>query len=523
MGRSQRDMQSVVLVEADAAGAPAVADRDDHPGPLAEEPADRGPGSAHLAAARTWALRRWWPVAAALVLVVGTGALVSDRREAARVAALAGIPGFLSPLDGPVAELWRARDEQYIGLSVLGNLVLGVAYQTDGTTDVVGLDALSGAVTWRTPVLSGRSDVNTGWTSCVLPARRGPGEPTAENAVAACIVVDTSETVAGSDYGATFPTAARLLLIDAYDGAVRAEQDVAASTSVSTLGADLLISYVDADGRAHVRRTDALASTDRWTFTSPERVPADDDQYPQLQTVVNDDVVLANASVFSSSGGNSTGTSWALAGATGALLHTEEDAAGGWVDVATGGSTLLTPVSADPSSGTRVVDVASGRAFTADAVATWMAADDRSLPGLLVMQSLSGADLVAYELATGTPRWTVRADGANGTVVVDGRIIRAGSKEITAIDGRTGKAVWTTPLQQPGSAGYQYGGPGGSLATDGRLVLLTRPDGGGQVLAAYGLDDGRERWTVPVDQSLYLTPVEGRLFGWSQNGYVAFG
>lgn len=43
------------------------------------------------------------------------------------------------------------------------------------------------------------------------------------------------------------------------------------------------------------------------------------------------------------------------------------------------------------------------------------------------------------------------------------------------------------------------------------------------MLAAYGLDDGRERWTVPVDQSLYLTTVEGRLFGWSQDGYVAFG
>jgi len=60
--------------------------------------------------------------------------------------------------------------------------------------------------------------------------------------------------------------------------------------------------------------------------------------------------------------------------------------------------------------------------------------------------------------------------------------------------------------------------------TDGRLLLVTQLGPGGEMtLTAYGADDGRKRWQTKLADDLWLTVVDGRLYGWTGQGIIAFG
>jgi len=126
--------------------------------------------------------------------------------------------------------------------------------------------------------------------------------------------------------------------------------------------------------------------------------------------------------------------------------------------------------------------------------------------------------LIAYDRASGRPRWTAPAGGGGpaSALVIDGRIIRTGVDRLTSIDGRAGQPLWTTPVELAEMS---------ALATDGRVVLLTRPrPDGGSTLSAYGLDDGRLRWETELRRdNLWLIGVGGRLYGLLDQGLAALG
>ena len=120
-------------------------------------PARPGPSTKGIQP-RSWVRRRapWLVTAAALVVgSLAVTQLVLDHREDARVAALAGIPGVLPPVDESIGVLWRA-DAELAPVIRSGALVDGVLVggmqDPAGAAVIVGLDPATGEVAWRTPV-----------------------------------------------------------------------------------------------------------------------------------------------------------------------------------------------------------------------------------------------------------------------------------------------------------------------------------------------------------------------------------
>ena len=459
-------------------------------------------GGAPARTARGW----WWPVAAGLVIVVGAAAVDADRLEAARLATLAGIPGILAPIEGPVAELWRSDLSQWLGQGDAAGQVVGVRAGPDGSADVVGIDPVTGEAAWR--AAARRPGAVDGWVSCATPdAARSTDGPDATRLVA-CVVADevviTAENTAGYVYS---PARSRLLVVDPTTGAVLSDAPTDPSTSVAAIGADLLFSRVDDAGRVHVARTGGRGAADRWTFTSPEPLPVDDFRQRVATVTVVDGLVVVDA-----------GSTWVLSG-TGEILARWNPGPmsdlGGRVEVVGGGRLIAKPAVTDGGAArTEVLDPVSGRSFTAMGRPSRPAVDDGSLADLLLMQSRSSGDLVAHDLFSGRLRWT-SPGGSAGVLVIAGRVVRAVGDELRSIDGRTGETVWTTPIRPSTQS---------SLATDGQVVLLPEEDPDlGLVLAAYGLDDGWPRWRADVADDLYPFAMAGRLYGASERGLVALG
>ena len=98
----------------------------------------------------------------------------------------------------------------------------------------------------------------------------------------------------------------------------------------------------------------------------------------------------------------------------------------------------------------------------------------------------------------------------------DGRVVRLDPDGLRAVDGRSGAVVWTTPFEQTGH---------GSLVTDGRVVVAgTAGEGGARTITAFGLDDGRPRWSTELGPDVHLLHVaDRRLYGYTSGGLVVLG
>jgi len=498
-------MQEVVLVEFDSREAPGP--NGESPDPRIPPPDDLGHPAGASAGAWPRQARRWWRVSAGLALIVVVSTVVADRRESARLAALADVPGILAPLDGPVTELWHSDVSVWPGLEEVAGRLVGVEAHRDGSVDVVALDPLTGEAVWRAAARpSGAMDVGT---SCALPKPPRLTNDSNGTPVVVCVVVDEAAATDEAAGPVARPTKARLLVLDATTGAVLSDGPTEPSTSVGAIGTDIVISHVDAAGRVHVARTDARGTTDRWTFTGPGPLPAN----PSLQDAsvqVVDGLILVAAA----------GSCWVLSG-DGDLVHAwtadPTTGAGGRVEVLHRGNLLVEPATTDGgASGSEVIDLATELSFTAEGYPVGAVPDDASLAYLILMQSAAGDDLVAYDIASGRRRWTTPGTIGGGLVVINGRVIHSGTDELRSIDGRTGETVWATPVERVAQT---------SLVSDGRLVLLTQPDpDGGVVLTAYGLDDGRLRWQADVADDLhFLIAFDGKLYGWADQGLIALG
>ncbi|WNB84284.1 hypothetical protein [Cellulomonas sp. ATA003] len=156
MSPSQRDMRDVVLH--DDPGSPGS----DDPAP----PVGAPPRRAWLTPRRLWAL------AAVLVLAVAVAAVVDSRRSDAALVDLRGLPGVLAPVDGPVRELWRADGLSMWQTARIDGLLVGPAQIELGRVDAVGLAEATGAVVWRTPLVT--EGERAGGVTCAVPEVGGP-------------------------------------------------------------------------------------------------------------------------------------------------------------------------------------------------------------------------------------------------------------------------------------------------------------------------------------------------------------
>jgi outer membrane protein assembly factor BamB len=434
-----------------------------------------------------------------VAVVLGAGALDSWR-ESTALAQVAESPASLDPIDGPLRELWRTEDLFLNGFDRVGGLLVGSGYRSGGAVDAVGLDPATGAEVWTTPLSpDGRE---TGGAQCVTP---DPAAGRADAAVTVCVVVDeTGPTDDAALTGAMQPSVSRFVVLDSATGRVLSEEPTAPGTSLAVLGADVVFGSLDDAGRLQVRRTDARGERVRWEFTSPEPLGASD--YGRWAWVdVVDGLVVA---------GGEAG--WVLS-AEGRPLHSWEPPphGGGWVDLV-GHGLLVQQSRGDPSTW-EVVDVRTSASFEIDGHPAFTPVDDGSAGDILLTQAPAGG-LAAYDVTDGRRRWSApesRADGG-AQLIVDGRVVQAQYDGIGALDATTGAPLWTTPLIPV---------PQFTLVTDGQLVLCVAVrDAPDQVLAAYGLDDGRLRWEVDLPEGLdYLFAVDGSLYGYARSGLVAFG
>jgi outer membrane protein assembly factor BamB len=296
------------------------------------------------------------------------------------------------------------------------------------------------------------------------------------------------------------PRRARLLVLAPGTGEVLEERSVDPRTSVAALGADVVVQGVADDGAVTVSRSDPRSGRVRWTFASPPTAPP-----PQLGPVLTDDGLV----VVPGEAG------WVLDG-DGDVVHAWEvdrPAPAGWADVQRG-RVLIRPMR-DLLGSTSVVDLDSGRSFLTDGYPLAPTADDGSTGELVLIQSALGDGLVAYDLGTGRPVWSVDGEDAGGVVVLGGRVVRAESDALRAVDARSGVTVWVAPSL----AARQYG-----LYTDGRVVVRAELDDVSTELVARDLDDGRVRWRTPLASDLeHLVELEGHLLGLTRDGIVAYG
>lgn len=475
-------MQPVVLIDADA-------DDEDAPGSAgASRPVSERRGPGWPGARRGW--RGWWPAAVAVALLVGGAAVathVAARTSEARADAIAAVPGFVRPLDGPPVELWRAPAGGRGGVVSAGGLLVTVV-ETAESWRVQGHEPRSGDVVWGVEATA-RSR-GPGLDPVVVTCPPGP----TGSDVLLCRWT-ASRPVAGRGEGPMPPT--EVLALDARDGTRLGAWDVTdAVVGLRRVEDDVVLAAVDADGRVRVERRAGTDGTVRWSHRAPEALTlrSGSRAVPSL-TVAGEVVVLAGpvVAVLAADSGEVVSQ-----GERGRRLVVGPLSGGRFATWATGTGAFLHTADGRPVARVPGVPVR-------------LAADDGSLDVLL---SDAGSRVLALD-RDGAPVWrlvTVQSPAA----VVDGAVLLWGEEGVSVADGADGRLLWEQRLPE----GVPF-----APVTDGRLVLAAEPDGlGGRALVARGLRDGVRVWSVPLPEATArLEGVGGALVARSDRESVVLG
>jgi outer membrane protein assembly factor BamB len=136
--------------------------------------------------------------------------------------------------------------------------------------------------------------------------------------------------------------------------------------------------------------------------------------------------------------------------------------------------------------------------------------------------------VAAYDVATGTERWTNRwsaffqesmgGDGPRATPVwADGRVYALGATgELRVLDGVTGRLAWRKNiLEDNGATNLEWGMAGAPLIVGGTVIVL--PGGSdGRSVVAYDRRTGDRVWSALNDRAAYASPMRVTLFGVDQ-------
>ncbi|MFC8192628.1 PQQ-binding-like beta-propeller repeat protein [Cellulomonas sp. NPDC057328] len=459
-------MQLVELADTDDEDAPAPAGADPRRG--GTDVPGRRPGR--------WGVPRWWPAALAAVVVLA-GAVVATqvvtRAAAARADAIAGLPGFVRPLDAPPGELWRAPAAGRTGVLAAGGHVLAVSDAT-GTWEVRAHDPRTGEARWGAELVETSA---AGFDAVAVSCPPG----TARSTVVLCrwtqprvVYSRTRETVASVP-----PT--RVVALDAADGSRLGGWDVADPlVGARRVADDLVVATVQPDGRVLVERRTGAAGEVLWSHRSADVLvtPGSGRVDPAL-SVVGGVVVL---------GGEATTVLDAASG--GVVAH---GAAGRQLVVAPlpdGRFATWAPV-----GGAHLHDRDGSRGVRVPGVPVRLAADDGSVEVLLTDL---GNRVAALDPEDGATVWEL-ATSHSPVATVDGAVVLWGDAALAVVDARDGTPLWE---HRTGEA-MPF-----APVTDGRLVLAAEPDGADRwALSARGLHDGVRVWSVPLPAG--VTSLEG--------------
>jgi outer membrane protein assembly factor BamB len=153
--------------------------------------------------------------------------------------------------------------------------------------------------------------------------------------------------------------------------------------------------------------------------------------------------------------------------------------------------------------------------------------------GVAVTQEQRGGDemVVAYDLATGAPRWSHRdpirydsviaGDGPRATPTIDGAYVATlGSTGVlNVLDFRSGRTLWRKDVVADNDAvSPEWGRSGSPLVYDGKVIVSAGGDG--RTIVAYDLKTGERLWRAGTDGPGYAAPTVLTLLGRPQ--VVAF-
>ena len=92
-------------------------------------------------------VRRWWPIAVIVVLVVMAASVVIDRRDAERSDRIAAVAGMIRPLGSAPSVLWRASGSAVDDVLAAGGALVVVGPRQDAWR-ATSLEPATGVVRW---------------------------------------------------------------------------------------------------------------------------------------------------------------------------------------------------------------------------------------------------------------------------------------------------------------------------------------------------------------------------------------
>ncbi|WP_258725868.1 PQQ-binding-like beta-propeller repeat protein [Cellulomonas sp. NS3] len=134
-----------------------------------------------------------------------------------------------------------------------------------------------------------------------------------------------------------------------------------------------------------------------------------------------------------------------------------------------------------------VADGDGTRRFTTAAHAIHPAVDDGSAARTLLVQPSEHDGIMAIDSRTGDELWSWPTWAS--PVVLAGRVVLRDQDRIIAVDDRTGATVWEHDQLAPES--------GGSIVTDGRVVLTQSREDAQSFLVARDVETGEQVWRIP--------------------------
>ncbi len=443
-----------------------------------------------------------------VALAATASSVIQVVRERARLAHLDGVPGVVSPIVGPVNELWATdRQPDLAGAREIGGVLVDTWREPTGTV-ARGIDPQTGLEVWSRPLERTGSHASR----CVVADGPVSGP---DRAVLVCLVVDavtTAADAAGSAEGViggavdarSVPTQVHLDVLDPRTGAVLSTLPAAPTVTIAGMAADIVVSSA-LPGGAEVARVDPRTGRARWTVdvTSPT-VDGTEAQAPAVEVFGDHVEVDAGAQVWDLSGSGVVLAHWS------GLPTTTT-----WSTWRTTGGHLLRATFTPFGDDVTVTDLTTGaRIVTAGTVRGLVGVDDGSAPDLLLV---GGARLTAWDLATGAERWQVEG-AADSVVVLGGTVYSVSSGALRAVDAETGAVRWTS---------RNHYGPTPTLETDGQTLYVATLSASSvdSTLRAVNPSDGSIVWTSPLTGgSVSLLELAGRLFTTTPGGrLVALG
>lgn len=434
--------------------------------------------------------RRWWPVAAVVVLGVVVSGVVASARDRAFVARIAAVPGLVRPLDAPPEKLWETRAALLPGTVLAADGALVVLAEGEQAWTVTSHDALDGAQRWSVDLVPvSRSGFEA--TAAVCPPLRGDvGD------LVVCLVRHPP-VLYSDDASIQEPPRVSVVPLSARDGERLGEWEIRGSlVAFDRIEDDLVMGTLDAEGRMVVERRDARTGEVVWSVVTPVVMNAPAISVTATMRVLLPLIVLDG------------GATIVLDVEDGSTLLTGPRFGG--LQVAALGDGFATWA---PAGGGKVHGADGAELFAVQGLPAQLSADDGSASGTIIVDE--GPQVSAVDSSTGEPRWRTPSQ-LDPRLLVSDRLVVSGADRYGVLDVTDGSMIWDADT----GAALTW-----DPVSDGTLVLGpgTSPDGRPE-LWGRGLQDGVRYWSVPLPEGVRsVDSVGGHLVVRTENDLIVYG